>query len=362
MTVPRWRRISWFAIATTVAVALGGAARQRARAAERPTEREASAEPRSGRETIPISAVDTIGMTVSDMDRAVRFFTDVLTFEKTSDGEVAGREYELLTGVFGARMRIVRLRLGDETLELTEFLAPKGRAIPADMRPNDRSFQHVAIIVSDMSEAYDRLRRAGVRHGSTGPQRLPDWNANAGGISAFYFRDPDQHFLEILHFPAGKGLPKWQRTDKLFLGIDHTAIVVDDTDETLKLYRDAFQFHVAGTSENYDVEQEHLNNVFGARLRITALRAPAGPGIELLEYLAPRDGRASPVDLHANDVAHWQTTLVAANPERVDDLLRTRLFSLVSPRLVTLPSSALGVGSAIVIRDPDGHALRVASH
>ena len=49
---------------------------------------------------------------------------------------------------------------------------------------------------------------------------------------------------------------------------------------------------VAGESENYDTEQEHLNGVFGARLRITALRADEGPGIELLEYLAPRDGRA----------------------------------------------------------------------
>jgi catechol 2,3-dioxygenase-like lactoylglutathione lyase family enzyme len=253
------------------------------------------------------------------------------------------------------------LRLGDETIELTEYLTPKGRAIPTDMRPNDRSFQHVAIIVSSMDRAYDRLRRLGVRHGSTGPQRLPDWNPNAGGISAFYFRDPDLHFLEILHFPAGKGHTKWQRTDRLFLGIDHTAIVVNDTEETLKLYRDTFQMRVAGASENYDTEQEHLNNVFGARLRITALRADTGPGIELLEYIAPRDGRAAPADLHSNDLAHWQTTLITRVPERVNDLLRTRLFSLVSPNVVLLPSLTLGFDRAIVLRDPDGHGIRLAS-
>ncbi len=45
---------------------------------------------------------------------------------------------------------------------------------------------------------------------------------------------------------------------------------------------------MAGTSENHGLEQERLNNVFGARLRITALRAARGPGVELLEYLAPR--------------------------------------------------------------------------
>lgn len=320
-----------------------------------------AAAPGASAPSIAVTAVDTIGMTVSDMDRAVRFYTDVLSFEKQSDIEVAGREYELLTGVFGARMRVVRMRLGDESIELTEYLTPRGRPIPADMRPNDRTFQHIAVIVSDMRQAYERLRARNVTHGSTGPQRLPDWNPNAGGISAFYFRDPDQHFVEVLQFPKGKGLERWQRTDRLFLGIDHTAIVVDDTDLTLRLYRDTFGMAVVGTSENFDTEQEHLNNVFGARLRITALRAAAGPGIELLEYLAPRDGRPAPVDLRANDVAHWQTTLIAGAPDRVNEALPLRLFSLVSPNVVTLPSPALGVRSAILLRDMDGHGVRLAS-
>jgi catechol 2,3-dioxygenase-like lactoylglutathione lyase family enzyme len=310
---------------------------------------------------IPVTAVDSIGFTVSDMDRAVEFYTSVLTFEKVSDVEVAGREYELLQGVFGARMRVVQLRLGDETIELTEYLAPKGRSIPPDMRPNDRAFQHIAIIVSDMDAAYARLRQFDVEHASTGPQLLPDWNPNAGGISAFYFRDPDRHFLEILHFPPGRGLDKWQRDDRLFLGIDHTAIVVDDTDRTLKLYRDLLAMTVAGESENYDIEQEHLNNVFGARLRITALRAPTGPGIELLEYLAPRDGRPSPFDLKSNDIVHWQTTLMTASPERAFDFVRLRLFTLVSPSLIPVESPGLNIGRALLLRDPDGHGLRLAT-
>jgi len=308
-----------------------------------------------------VTAVDTIGLTVADMSRAVAFYTSVLTFEKVSDVEVAGRDYELMTGVFGARLRIVRLRLGDESIELTEYLAPKGRPMPDDVRANDRVFQHVAIIVSDITAVYERLRSGRVEHASTGPQRLPDWNPNAGGISAFYFRDPDRHFLEILQFPTGKELEKWHRTDRLFLGIDHTAIVVDDTDAALRLYRDALGMHVAGSSENYDTEQEHLNNVFGARLRITALRAGAGPGIELLEYLAPRDGRAAPIDLHANDVAHWQTTLLTAMPEHGIDLTRHRLLSLVSPTVVAIPSEALGIRRALLARDADGHALRLAA-
>ena len=308
------------------------------------------------------TAVDSVGMTVSDMDRAVDFYTSVLTFEKVSDVEVGGRDYELLTGVFGARLRVVRLRLGGESIELTEFLAPRGRPLPADVRANDLVFQHIAIIVSDMDAAYERLRRFRVAHASTGPQRLPDWNPNAGGIRAFYFRDPDGHFLEVLQFPRGKGPDRWHNTDRLFLGIDHTAIVVSDTDRSLALYRDLLGLQVAGTSENFDVEQEHLNNVFGARLRITTLRAPEGPGIELLEYLAPRDGRPAPLDLKANDLAHWQTTIVSRSPAGVVDMAASHPpFTLVSPRLVTIPSGTLGLAAAALVRDPDGHGLRLAA-
>jgi catechol 2,3-dioxygenase-like lactoylglutathione lyase family enzyme len=259
-----------------------------------------------------VEAVEAVGMTVADVERSVGFYSNVLSFEKVSDVKVVGSAYEQLQGVFGLRMRVVRMRLGEECIELTEFLAPRGRPIPVDSRSHDRWFQHIALIVSDMDRAYQRLRQHKVEHASSGPQRLPDWNPNAGGIQAFYFKDPDGHHLEILQFPPGKGDPKWQtKTDRLFLGIDHTAIVVGDTEASLKFYQDTLGLQVVGDSENYGTEQEHLNNVFGARLRITTLRAAKGPSIEFLEYLTPRDGRPMPTDAQANDLMHWQTTLVA---------------------------------------------------
>src|SRR6516164_6937746 len=263
-----------------------------------------------------VDRVDAIGITVSDMDRAVDFYSNVLSFEKVSDREVAGEKYEHLEGVFGLRMQVVRMQLGDECIELTEYIAPKGRPIPVDSRSNDRWFQHIAIIVSDMDKAYAGLRQSKVEHASSGPQRLPDWNKNAAGISAFYFKDPDGHPVEVLQFPPDKGREKWHRsTDKLFLGIDHTAIVVGNTDASLAFYRDVLGMRVAGESENYGTEQEHLNNVFGAHLRITALRSASGPGIELLEYLAPRDGRPFPADEQASDLVHRQTVLLTRNAD-----------------------------------------------
>jgi catechol 2,3-dioxygenase-like lactoylglutathione lyase family enzyme len=305
-----------------------------------------------------VRAVGPIGMTVADADRSIAFYSQVFGFEKVSDVEVWGREYEQLQGVFGLRMRVVRMRLGDESIELTEYLTPKGRPVPPDSRGNDRWFQHVAIIVSDMDRAYARLRKHRVQHASPAPQRLPDWNPKAGGIRAFYFKDPDGHFLEVLWFPPGKGEAKWHRaTDRLFLGIDHTAIVVADTESSLRFYRDALGLIVAGESENYGPEQEWLNNVSGARLRITTLRAAAGPGVELLEYLAPRDGRSTPADLKANDLAHWQIRLMASSAGAGLDAVSRAEGSLASSSIATLPDTGLGFRRGALVRDPDGHAL-----
>ena len=302
-----------------------------------------------------IQAVDAVGMTVADMDRSVDFYTHVLGFTPVSDVEVAGEAYERLRDVFPVRMRVVRLRLGREDLELTEYLAPRGRPAPVDARSNDRWFQHVAIVVGDMDRAYQALHDRRVAHVSPEPQRLPDWNRNAGGIRAFYFRDPDGHPLELIWFPPGKGDPRWHEpTDRLFLGIDHTAIAVGDTRKSLAFYRDRLGFRVAGASENSGPEQERLNAVRGAHLRITSLRAGDGPGIEFLEYLAPRNGRPFPADERANDLVHWQTRLVLGDGATLEQLRR-------GPA-VTVPSHALGFRRALATRDPDGHTLEIVEH
>jgi catechol 2,3-dioxygenase-like lactoylglutathione lyase family enzyme len=292
----------------------------------------------------------------------VDFYTNVLTFEKETDREVAGDAYEHLFGVFGMRLRVVRMRLGDEHVELMQFLAPRGRPTPADARSNDRWFQHIAIIVSDMDQAYERLRRFKVEHASSGPQRLPDWNPNAGGIEAFYFRDPDGNHLEILEFPAGKGAEKWHRpaAGRLFLGIDHTAIVVADTTASLHFYRDTLGLKVAGTSENSGTEQEHLNNVFGAHLAITALRAPEGPGVEFLEYLAPRGGRPIPPDTLASDDWYWQINLRVDDADAIAPSLDSDAGSLQSSG-VTQTDGALGFTRGVIVRDADGHASLLAT-
>ena len=307
-----------------------------------------------------VQSVDSVGIPVLDADRAIDFYSRVLSFTKISDREVAGDAYEHLFGQFGVRIRVVRMRLGDESIELMQFLSPHGRMLPADNRSNDRWFQHIAIIVSDMDKAYALLRDRRVTFASPNPQVLPAWNPNASGIAAFYFKDPDGNHLEILHFPPDKGAAKWHKptapgASSLFLGIDHTAIVVAHTDGSLKYYRDTLGFEVAGESDNYGPEQERLNNVFGAHLRITAMRAKIGPGIELLEYLTPRTGRPYPADSVANDQWQWVVNL-RAQPQTVDDFLdQFRDQTWISNRPITLNDRALGYTRAFMLRDPDGH-------
>jgi catechol 2,3-dioxygenase-like lactoylglutathione lyase family enzyme len=300
-----------------------------------------------------IRAVDAIGMTVADMERSVDFYSRILGFTTpVTDVEVTGTAYEQLRDVFPIRMRVVRLQLGGEYLELTEYVTPRGRPAPVDARSNDRWFQHVAIVVRDIDQAYQQLRAQRVTQVSPEPQRLPDSNPNAGGIRAFYFRDPDGHPLELIWFPPGKGDPRWQQpTDRLFLGIDHTAIAVGDTKKSLAFYRDRLGFRVVGVSENLGPEQERLNAVRGAHLRITGLRAAAGPGVEFLEYLVPRDGRPFPADERANDLVHWRTRLIARDGTALE---------VVGPsRPVATPGRELGFARGLTVRDPDGHTLEV---
>ena len=306
-----------------------------------------------------VRAIESVSVSVGDMDRSIEFYRTALSFEVVADTELSGDEVEHLYGVFGARLRVATLKLGGETLKLEQFLAPHGRPIPDDSHSNDRWFQHIAIIVSDMDRGFAWLRAQHVEFASPGPQLLPSWNRNAGGIAAFYFRDPDSHNLEILHFLPGKGDPKWQQPGgRLFLGIDHSAIVVADTEASLKYYRDTLGLKVAGESENYGVEQERLNNVFGVRLRITALRAESGPGVELLEYLAPRTGRAMPINTLSNDLWNWHIDMLA-DVSGSDAAVRQGHYAYVSPGPIHWPAHQSQ--QMLLIRDPDGHETLLES-
>ena len=308
-----------------------------------------------------VKRVAMIGFTVSDMERSVAFYERVLGFEKVAELQVTGSEYDSLQGVFASNMRIVHMKLGEQTLELTQYVSPEGRPIPVPSHSNDLWFEHMAIVVSDMEKAYEVLRRNGVRQISPEPQTIPESNVPAAGIKAIKFRDPDNHDLELLYFPTGKGSAHWhQPTNRLFLGIDHTAITVSNTEQSLKFYRDLLGMKISGGSLNTGITQERLDGVFNARVRVTAV-APetAPPHVEFLQYETPPGGRPMPIDTKATDLWHWQTSLVVDDVAAAANALRAAGVRFISPDVIAIPNPALGFSRAIMVMDPDGHAMRL---
>ena len=322
----------------------------------------AACSPRTPAEPAPaavpvVPVVLGLTLTVSDLDSSEQFF-HALGFTSGKRRRLAGASLGELLDLPDPVVQVLALQLGDEAVELRQFEAPSVRVIPSDAKSNDLSFQHMAIVVSDMDAAYQRVHALGVHEVSGGPETLPLSNPAAGGIRAFYFRDRDRHALELLQFPPGKGAARWQVSGRgVFLGIDHTAIVVVDTDLSAPLYA-ALGFGVAGRSLNFGEEQARLSGVPGARVRITGFTARSGPGVEFLSYLEPAPHKAGP-ETRANDLAHWEVAVRVPNVERA----LARILEQGGQRLSSsiTDSSELDVGyrKAVVVRDRDGHSLRL---
>jgi catechol 2,3-dioxygenase-like lactoylglutathione lyase family enzyme len=312
-----------------------------------------------------VERVKTIGFTVSDIDREASFFADVLGFEKMADFRVVGSEYDALVGVFNANMRIVQLKLGEQVIELTQYVSPPtGRNIPVWSNSNDAWFQHMAIVVGDMDAAYKILQDNNVRQISSHPITIPASNPGAAGIKAIKFHDPERHPLELIFFPAGKGNPSWQKpSDKLFRGIDHTAMTVPSTDKGVTFYRDVLGFNVGVTTLNSGPTQDVLDGLLNDTCLVTAMMPPsAPPHVEFLEYKTPPGGRLMPAESKANDLWNWQVTLVSKNIQALAGRLRQAGAQFISSNVVAIPQEAqgkFGFKKALMIRDSNGHALRL---
>jgi catechol 2,3-dioxygenase-like lactoylglutathione lyase family enzyme len=312
-----------------------------------------------------VQQVKMIGFTVADVEREADFFTKVLQFEKVADFRVVGNEYSKMEGVFNANMRIVHLKLGDQIVELTQYVSPPtGRPIPVPSYSNDEWFEHMAIVVSDMDAAYKILQENNVQQISAYPITIPQTNPGAAGIKAIKFHDPERHDLELLYYPPGKGEPSFHKpTNKLFLGLSHTAMTVGSTEKGVTFYRDLLGLEVGGFTLNTGATQEVLDNLFNDTCRVTEIvPVSAPPHIEFLDYKTPPGGRPMPADTSANDLWHWQTSLVTKDIQALTDRLRKAGVQFITPDVVSIPAEAqaqLGFKKAALVRDPNGHAIRL---
>lgn len=173
---------------------------------------------------------------------------------------------------------------------------------------------------------------------------------------------PGSQRAELLWFPDGKGHYRWhQAGSDLFMGIDHTALTVGSTENSLKCYGDLPGLMAAGGTVNMGAEQEQLDSLPDARARITGLVPHQGPpGVEFLEYEPPAAGRPFPADTHPTDLWHWQNTLVVPDTEAAASALQSQT-QMVSTGIVTLPDASFGFKKGVLVRDSDSHAVLLVS-
>jgi catechol 2,3-dioxygenase-like lactoylglutathione lyase family enzyme len=136
------------------------------------------------------------GFVVSDMDRSVSFYRDILGFEVLDDVVREGDYIEAMVGVPGARVRTVFIDACGHTVELVEYLS--GSGVPVEAANNAPGKGHISFWTSDIDADYEYLFSKGVEFVSS-PQYGPT------GGAAVYFLDPDGITLEMHYRPDHAG-------------------------------------------------------------------------------------------------------------------------------------------------------------
>ena len=321
--------------------------------------------------------ISSIGHNCQDAMASSQWYASTLGFEPVDVEQFSGAWLSELLGLPSAALQRHRLRLGQETLELWQFdsASPDGTGqqnngearCPAG---NDSAFQHICIVTSDLAKAFAQGAEK-AKQISSSPQRLPDWNPGAGGIWAVKFQDPDGHPLELLEFPADKGNGRWhqlsesnktatagEQIEKLFLGLDHTAISVTDTQRSLHFYATILGMQLAGQGHNYGPEQDGMDGLQGTDVLISSLHGDdPGMGIEFLQYRKPEGGIRPRPNPQASDLCEWRVAAVVEDLNSLYQSLQNEpLVQSLGP-LVRVPGSFGPKELACQLRDPDGHAL-----
>ncbi|HEY2568366.1 MAG TPA: VOC family protein [Candidatus Udaeobacter sp.] len=146
-----------------------------------------------------ILAADHTGMTVSNLERSLAFWRDVLGFELSHTAHQTAEMASEITGVEGAEIKLAVMKApGGHKIELLEYLAPFERKRHVDLRPCDVGSVHVALIVDDLESILSAIKDSGWKAAGK-PQTLKS-GPNAGK-RVVYVRDPDGTIIEFMQSP-----------------------------------------------------------------------------------------------------------------------------------------------------------------
>ena len=301
--------------------------------------------------TGPAAVIDRVTLVVSDLDRTEEDYIKTFGGSVEQRGDIDPALARVLC-IGHARGRRSLLRLGCELIELLEFTDSAGRRYPPGSTSTDLWFQHMAIVVTDMRDAYEQVmaNRRFRPISRDGPVRLPD---NSGGATAFKFRDHDGHPLELLEFPQGRIPRQWHAANgtSTFLGVDHTAIAVSDSARSATFFESVFRFGAGTRTENRGPEQSELDDVKGVHVSVSppGLDLPA-PRLELLHYHVGTR-RPIPPGTASNHIAATHCAVRVASLDATAAALARRGTPLADDDVMVLRG---GIRAALVA-GPDGH-------
>jgi catechol 2,3-dioxygenase-like lactoylglutathione lyase family enzyme len=142
--------------------------------------------------------------TVSDLDRSIAFYRDLLGFELVGTKVRVGSFIERVVGFEGAHLRIGFLRIpgapsppSGHHLELIEYVAPKG--IKLDLRTCNVGAAHLALATDSIHETHKRLAAGGVTFVY---EPVLVESGSIAGAYACYLRDPDGFTIELVQPPT----------------------------------------------------------------------------------------------------------------------------------------------------------------
>ena len=148
-------------------------------------------------------AIDHINLVVSDLDRSVKFYTELLGFKKTNSVHLEGEWIESIVGLKGVVADVVFIvaPAGEPKVELLCYKSPIGDSIPSNSLANTVGLRHIALRVDDIQAASKKLKDAGVKLLSE-PIAVPTTVVAQNPVrkTLCYFHDPDGVLLEIAEY------------------------------------------------------------------------------------------------------------------------------------------------------------------